>query len=205
MTVASSGSSKLADVRVGSEAAGEESTRERILAIALDLFTVQGYDKTSLRQIAEKLGFSKAAIYYHFSSKGEILLALHSRFHEVGLSAIASMGESDWTLEGWATLLDGLIDQILEHRVLLILHDRNRAALEELHRDRHEAEHDDLEARLEEVLSSPRLPLRDRVRMASAFGAVLGALVFTGNAFADIPPDELGSMLREVVRDLLAT
>jgi AcrR family transcriptional regulator len=180
---------------------GEASTRERILAIALDLFTVQGYDKTSLRQIAEKLGFSKAAIYYHFASKGEILLALHSRFHEVGLSAINSMDESDWTLEGWAKILDGLIDQILEHRVLIILHDRNRAALEELHG--HDADHDDLETRLQEILSTTRIPLRDRVRMAAAFGSVLGALVFTGNAFADVPPDELAVMLRQVVADLL--
>ncbi|HEX3981907.1 MAG TPA: helix-turn-helix domain-containing protein, partial [Acidimicrobiales bacterium] len=50
-------------------------TRERILDIALELFTTQGYDKTSLRQIAEQLGFSKAAIYYHFASKEDILLA----------------------------------------------------------------------------------------------------------------------------------
>ena len=49
---------------------GEEkaNTRERILDIALELFTERGYDKTSLRQIAEQLGFSKAAIYYHFAS-----------------------------------------------------------------------------------------------------------------------------------------
>ena len=39
-------------------------TRARILWIALDLFTAQGYDRTSIRQIAERLGFSKAAIYY---------------------------------------------------------------------------------------------------------------------------------------------
>jgi len=44
-------------------------TRERILDISLELFTTQGYEKTSLREIAEQLGFSKAAIYYHFESK----------------------------------------------------------------------------------------------------------------------------------------
>jgi AcrR family transcriptional regulator len=56
-------------------------TRERILDIALDLFIDKGYDKTSLREIAEKLGFSKAALYYHFASKDDILLALHQRLH----------------------------------------------------------------------------------------------------------------------------
>ena len=40
--------------------------------IALDLFIEQGYDKTSLRQIAEQLGHTKAAVYYHFASKDDI-------------------------------------------------------------------------------------------------------------------------------------
>jgi AcrR family transcriptional regulator len=178
-------------------------TRERILDIALELFTVQGYDKTSLRQIAERLGFSKAAIYYHFDSKGDILMALHLRLHDVGIAALDSIGDAEWTLATWATLIDLFIEQILEHRELVILHERNRAALEELHRATHDAGHDDLDARLQRALSNPDLDPRDRVRMASAFGAVMGTLVFTGNAFSDIAPDELGRMLRELVGGLL--
>lgn len=49
------------------------STRERIQQIALDLFGEQGYDKTSLREIAERLDVTKAALYYHFKSKEAIL------------------------------------------------------------------------------------------------------------------------------------
>ncbi|MEU4479893.1 helix-turn-helix domain-containing protein [Micromonospora sp. NPDC023966] len=48
-------------------------TRERIQAVALELFTEQGYEKTSLREIAERLGVTKAALYYHFKSKDEIV------------------------------------------------------------------------------------------------------------------------------------
>src|SRR5438874_13813063 len=55
------------------EAAG---TRTRILDIARDLIAAQGYSSTSIAQIAEKLGTSKAARYYHFKSKEEILDAL---------------------------------------------------------------------------------------------------------------------------------
>ncbi len=50
--------------------------RNQILQVALELFTKQGYDKTSLREIAERLEVSKAALYYHFMSKEEILRAL---------------------------------------------------------------------------------------------------------------------------------
>jgi AcrR family transcriptional regulator len=42
--------------------------------VALELFAEQGYEKTSLREIAERLNVSKAALYYHFASK-EALLA----------------------------------------------------------------------------------------------------------------------------------
>ena len=44
--------------------------------MAQELFTDQGYDGTSLREIADRLGFTKAALYYHFRSKEEILVAL---------------------------------------------------------------------------------------------------------------------------------
>ncbi|MBV1848966.1 TetR/AcrR family transcriptional regulator [Catellatospora tritici] len=48
-------------------------TRARIQAVALELFTEHGYDATSLREIAERLGVTKAALYYHFKSKEEIV------------------------------------------------------------------------------------------------------------------------------------
>lgn len=51
-------------------------TRERIQDIALERFTVNGYDQTSLREIAEDLGVTKAALYHHFKSKEEILDSL---------------------------------------------------------------------------------------------------------------------------------
>jgi AcrR family transcriptional regulator len=48
-------------------------TRTRILAVALELFATQGYAGTSIRDIAEPMGMTKAALYYHFASKEEIL------------------------------------------------------------------------------------------------------------------------------------
>lgn len=52
------------------------NTRERIQSVALQLFAEQGYESTSMRQIAEQLGFTKAALYYHFASKEDIVRAL---------------------------------------------------------------------------------------------------------------------------------
>ncbi|MER6506111.1 MULTISPECIES: helix-turn-helix domain-containing protein [unclassified Nonomuraea] len=53
-----------------------EDTRARIQEIALKLFTEQGYEATSLREIAEELGVTKAALYYHFKTKEDIIGSL---------------------------------------------------------------------------------------------------------------------------------
>ncbi|MFI9205739.1 TetR/AcrR family transcriptional regulator [Streptomyces sp. NPDC053048] len=54
----------------------KSDTRERIQRTALALFVSRGYEKTSLREIAEELGVTKAALYYHFKTKEDILSAL---------------------------------------------------------------------------------------------------------------------------------
>lgn len=51
-------------------------TRQRIQDVALELFAEQGYEKTSLREIAERLEVTKAALYYHFKTKEEIIVSL---------------------------------------------------------------------------------------------------------------------------------
>ncbi|GAA6734719.1 TetR/AcrR family transcriptional regulator [Thermus oshimai] len=51
-------------------------TRTRILQEAARLFTEKGYEATSVQDLAEALGLSKAALYHHFRSKEEILLEI---------------------------------------------------------------------------------------------------------------------------------
>ncbi len=58
------------------ERTGGPGTRTRIQQIALELFTQNGYEATSLREIAERLGVTKAALYYHFRTKDEIIESL---------------------------------------------------------------------------------------------------------------------------------
>ena len=51
-------------------------TRSRIQEVALRLFIEKGYEATSLREIAEELGVTKAALYYHFDTKEKIVTSL---------------------------------------------------------------------------------------------------------------------------------
>jgi AcrR family transcriptional regulator len=56
------------------------NTREQIRTVALEMFAERGYDGTSLREIAEQLGVTKAAVYYHFKTKEDILVSLLEDF-----------------------------------------------------------------------------------------------------------------------------
>ena len=189
--------------QVGGDQVGA-STRERILDVALDLFTDQGFDGTSMREIAERLHISKPAIYYHFASKDEILMALHMRLHEFGKAALARLAGQTVTLQIWGSLLNELLDQMLAQRKIFLMHERNQAALEKLHSKDHDNEHDDIQQRLRQALADPSLSLRDRVRMACSLGAVFGGLFIAGDAFDNVSSAELGSLVRDAVRDVVA-
>ncbi|MBE6382444.1 MAG: TetR family transcriptional regulator [Lentisphaerae bacterium] len=53
-----------------------ERTRERILASALALFVKNGYENTTLTDVAARLKMTKGAVYWHFSSKEKLLVAI---------------------------------------------------------------------------------------------------------------------------------
>jgi AcrR family transcriptional regulator len=52
-------------------------TRQRIHQVALDVFSERGYDRATLREIAERLEITRPALYYHYRSKEEILASIH--------------------------------------------------------------------------------------------------------------------------------
>ena len=58
-------------------------TKERILETALELFAQNGYLGTSMNDIAKQLGFTKAALYKHYTSKQEILDRIVERMNEM--------------------------------------------------------------------------------------------------------------------------
>ena len=77
-----------------------EETRQLILQVSLQLFMQQGYEKTSLNDIINHLGgLTKGAIYHHFKSKEEILVAVVNEICS-GTDAIMRAILRDETLNG---------------------------------------------------------------------------------------------------------
>ena len=186
-------------------------TRELILDTALELFTEQGYESTSLREIAERVGVTKAALYYHFTRKEDILLELHLRLHELGrgmLDELDRLDDERDSFAAWPRLLDQFIAQVVANTDLFRLHQRNSRAFEQISHDdpRHQAENDDLEQRFRGFLANPAIPLDQRVRMACSVGAVLSALMGMNRMFGeDVSMEQLAAIVREAARDTLGS
>jgi AcrR family transcriptional regulator len=187
-------------------AATKPSTRERILEISLELFAEQGYDKTSLRDIAERLGTTKAALYYHFARKEDILLELHLQLHALGRGMLEELAGLDgWEAKAaaWPRLLDEFIVKIADHRDLLLVHTTNPGPMRDLdNSERHKAENAVAQDAIRELMMNPDAPLDQRVRIVSSFGAVLTGLVDPGNFFDDVSTEALAAEVRAVVADL---
>jgi AcrR family transcriptional regulator len=60
---------------MGAMARWEPGARERLVVAAVDLFAEQGYDATTVAQIAERAGVTKSTLFRYFPDKREILVA----------------------------------------------------------------------------------------------------------------------------------
>ena len=79
---------------------------ERLVAAAVDLFTEQGYDATTVAQIAERAGVTKSTFFRHFSDKRELLVAGQETLSRLLADGITAAPASASPLEAVAAGLE---------------------------------------------------------------------------------------------------
>ena len=99
------------------------NTKDQILDAALDLFSISGYEATSISQIADVVGLRKASLYSHFASKQDILDTLvdeltdeydkHSIFARAGWDDPAFTEDKGMTPEAVGAMVKGQIRYII--------------------------------------------------------------------------------------------
>jgi AcrR family transcriptional regulator len=88
-----------------------ERTQANIVAAAIELFTEQGYDATTMRQVAERAGVSVGNSYYYFKSKEELVQAFYGDFsHLVTDLMIARVAAIDSLEQRIITAMDVWIE-----------------------------------------------------------------------------------------------
>lgn len=80
----------------------EPGARERIVVAAVDLFVEQGYDETTVAQIAERAGITKSTFFRHFPDKRELLAAGQETLSRLLSEGIAEAPEGATPLEAVA-------------------------------------------------------------------------------------------------------
>src|ERR1700684_4277818 len=83
----------------------EPDARERLVRAALDLFAEQGYDNTTVAQIAERAGLTKSTFFRHFPDKREVLSAGQDILCQLLTDGIATTPPSTSPLEAIAAAL----------------------------------------------------------------------------------------------------
>jgi AcrR family transcriptional regulator len=167
-------------------------TRQRIQSVALELFAEQGYDKTSLREIAERLGVTKAALYYHFHSKEDIVTSLVEDFFGQ-IDGLIEWGRTQpRTPESRAEVLSRYFAVVADGTEVFRMLQHNQATVNTLAtaKNRSELFRERMYA-LVSLLTEPGAPLVDQLRAAVALSSVSFGCMF----FADRAPD------RETLRD----
>jgi len=183
--------------------APSRDTRAEILAVASELFTEQGYEATSLREISERLGITKAALYYHFPGKEDILRALVEPLTEV-VSGLMDRLEEAGTLEEWADALTWVIGMIFENADFFRLMERNRHSMKEMHDTFHEMEeHLQMHERVQAAVHATARDLPEEIRMFAALGAVTAFDDWAPKLLAEAPPELIQSELDAAVRNVL--
>ena len=105
-----------------------ERTRQQILETAQRLFTDLGYDATSLQMIADEMGLTKAAVYYHFRAKSDIL---HAAMRP-GIQRLEALLDEAAGIRGRRAriehLVTGFVDFLVQHRHYAVMASTDPAA-----------------------------------------------------------------------------
>jgi AcrR family transcriptional regulator len=177
-------------------------TRERIQSIALELFAEQGYEKTSLREIAERLGVTKAALYYHFRSKEDIVRSFIEDYR-AELEQVIAWGASQPRTPGTrAEILRRYAGIVSEQLAVIRFMEQNQAAMHTLMSDsgaRKKMFRDQFMS-LCDLLAPPGAPLADRVRAITAVIAIgMSPMILQREAPS---PEDLNEAVLDVAREL---
>jgi AcrR family transcriptional regulator len=158
--------------RPGTTTLSHDDSRARVLQAALELFAEQGFAATSTRELSERLGFTKAALYYYFKTKDDLLAALIQPVLEQ-LTTLITQTPVRASAAARREVLTAYADLAIAHVDLLRVLTQDPSVT----RRPATAAHAALEERMLQLLAGHETPdLTERIRARAALAAIRGAL-----------------------------
>lgn len=176
-------------------------TRETIRAVALELFSTKGFEQTSLREIAERVGLTKASLYYHYSSKQALLYTVVEPVL-TGWRAIAHEAEAlDHTPVNVRHVVEQCLDVLLRNRSVVGVFQRDPAGVAVVAKSLWE-DFLALGQQLVGWLAGPASTMAERLRAVAAM-EVLGAVLTAPTYGVDSTEPELRDVLLRAMLSVL--
>jgi AcrR family transcriptional regulator len=178
-----------------------EQTRAEFVSVAARRFAEQGFQATSLEEIAADAGYSKAALLYHFGSKDDLLGAVMDHHLDQTEELVASLEQQipgrQRTEHAIATLIAfAVARRPTSPLTMRPVHDiatalgRNPDLL---------ARVEQVQARMVALLAGPGASLRQQI----ALGVVFSGIPAVVTEFRAVPAEDLTAILSDVLRTAL--
>ena len=171
-----------------------DDTKARIRAVAMELFAAEGYERTSLREIAERVGMTKASLYYHYPSKQALLIALIEPLVDEWRREVEAAEREPYDPTSVRVALGRILDTMIRHRDACAIVMRDTPALASVKPILQEMIQ--VGTRLHTWLAGPHPTEVDRIR-AIAASEVLGGAVSSVVTIAEVSP----TLLRQTLLD----
>ena len=156
-------------------------TRSRIQSAALELFIHQGFTATSLQQVADRVGVTKAALYYHFPSKSDLARSIFIPWKE-DLDRFLDDAEANPDRPP-RELISDAFDVLVRHREAFTAMMADGSILTHVDLVTWTKEWAD---RLQRLFLGPFPTMYDRVRVSIAFGGLNDAIFLLGDAPVEV-------------------
>ncbi|MFI6057549.1 TetR/AcrR family transcriptional regulator [Streptomyces sp. NPDC051286] len=177
-----------------------DDTKAEIRKVAIELFTEQGYEATSLREIAERLGITKAALYYHFSSKEDIVRSQFTEHLDALDDMVAWAREQPPGPELRVRAVDRMIDLVTGGGLSAM-----RFALANQHvvRDLHPGRENAFErlGELFKILAGPDASVEEELRMRAALLSV--NIVLLASHGLEVSDEKIAATARDIAHLLV--
>ncbi len=149
-------------------------SRARIQEVALAMFARQGYALTSLQEIATALDVTKAALYFYFHAKVQLLTSLADPLLDGAQGVLDTYTDGPLTAPARGEVIYALTDLLLAHRRVVAWLARDLTALAQPEIGERIAAQ---VAHVQRLLAGDDASLAGQARVAAAVGALLGPLV----------------------------
>ncbi|MEV6771082.1 TetR/AcrR family transcriptional regulator [Nocardia sp. NPDC051030] len=177
------------------------STKDAIRDAAVQLFSTKGFEQSSLREVADAVGITKASLYYHYASKVDLLIAIIEPMFDDHRALVEKLDEIPHSPQSVREVLTEHVHSMLSHRTIGVLCMRDTVAIVNALGNRY-PDMMEMHRRMCQWLAGPGADEETTLRAAAAM-QVLGAALMSKESVPDASEELIERVLLDAALSVL--